>query len=80
MLNLTLAKVSTYSVLFFQVHELARAQMLKAGARQKRKYDHNAKQYHYNVGDLVNINKYKEGFKMHPNICRQCVCGGGGSI
>lgn len=29
----------------FEVHELARSQMLKAGARQKRKYDHNVKKY-----------------------------------
>ena len=35
------------------VHQLARKKMLKASDRQKRTYDHRAKQYSYSEGDLV---------------------------
>ena len=35
------------------VHKLAREKMLKASDRQKRTYDHRAKQYSYTDGDLV---------------------------
>ena len=35
------------------VHQLARKKMLKASDRQKRTYDHRAKQYSYSDGDLV---------------------------
>ena len=35
------------------VHQLARKKMLKASDRQKRSYDHRAKQYSYSDGDLV---------------------------
>lgn len=43
----------------FELHKLARSQMLKAGAQQKRKSDLNVKQYQYNVCNHALLNIYK---------------------
>lgn len=65
-----IATASMSKATLYDVHELARAQMLKAGARQK-KYDHNAKQNLYKIGDLVLLNA-KQISKMNPKFCRSC--------